>query len=132
MSCPTRISLLRARAESARQWMTFVPPILVSSLAGAWAPVARAGAKRPDVIWDEWEVYDHDTPIRSYLLGCSCAANSGVNDTLHVTGCRRVHAHTVCTRKSTLSPMKVSVSVILSRLVSHRRRVISTTATHSI
>lgn len=73
--------------------MTFVTPILVSSLGGARAPVAQAGAKRKDVIWDEWEVFDHDSPISAYLLGRYCAANGGVNDITHAMGYVRVYMH---------------------------------------
>lgn len=73
--------------------MTFVTPILVSSLGGARAPVAYAGAKRPDVIWNEWEVFVHGTPIWAYLLGRYCTANSGVNDIPHAMGDVCVYAH---------------------------------------
>ena len=66
--------------------MTFVTPILVSSLGGARAPVAQAGTKSTDVIWEVWEVFDHDTPIWTYLLGCYHAANGGVNDMPHAMG----------------------------------------------
>lgn len=93
MSCPTQIALLWAGIELAQRWMTFVPPILDSSLGGARAPVAQAGAKRTDVIWDEWEVFDHDTPIWAYLLGRYCAANSGVIGTPQAMGYVCVFAH---------------------------------------
>lgn len=83
MSCPTQTAVLWAGVELAQGWMTFVTPILVSSLGGARAPVAQAGAKRTDVIWEVWEVFDHDTPIWAYLLGCYCAANGGINDMPH-------------------------------------------------
>lgn len=63
MSCPTQTAVLWAEVELAQGWMTFVTPILVSSLGGARAPLAQAGAKRTDVIWEVWEVFDHDTPI---------------------------------------------------------------------
>lgn len=75
MSCPSQTAVLWAEGELAQDWMTFVTRILVSSLGGAMAPVAQAGAERTDVIWGLWEVYDHDAPIWEYLLGRYCAAN---------------------------------------------------------
>lgn len=86
MSCPTQIAVLWAGVELDPGWMTFVTPILVSSLGGARAPVAQVGAKRTDVIWEVWEVSDHDTPIWAYLLGCRCAANGAVNDVPNAMG----------------------------------------------
>lgn len=91
MSCPTQTAVLWAGEELAQGWMTFVTPILVSSLGGARAPVAQAGANRTDVIWEVWEVFDHDTPIWAYLLGRYCAANGFVNDVPHAMG--HVSAH---------------------------------------
>lgn len=73
-------------------WMTFVTPILVSSLGGARARLAQAGAQRTDVIWEVWEVFDHGSHIWAYLLGCYCAANGGVNDTPHAMGYVCVYA----------------------------------------
>lgn len=63
MSCPTQTAVLWAEVELVQGWMTFVTPILVSSLESARAPVAQMGAKRTDVICEVWEVFDHDTPI---------------------------------------------------------------------
>ena len=75
--------------------MTFVAPISGSSLGGARAPVAQTGAKRTDVIWEVWEVFDHDSPICAYLLGCYCAANGAANDMLLSMGHVCVYAR-VC------------------------------------
>ncbi len=86
MSCPSQTAVLWAGVELAQGWMTFVTPILVSSLGGARAPLVQMGAKRTDVIWEVWEVFDHDTPIWAYLLGRYCAANGGVNDRPHAKG----------------------------------------------
>lgn len=94
MSCSTQIAVLWAGVELAQRQMTFVTPILVSSLGGARAPVAQAGAKRPDVIWDEWEVFDHSTPIWAYLLCRYCTADSGINDIPRAMGHVCVCAHT--------------------------------------
>lgn len=57
--------------------------------------MAHAGAKRTDVIWEVWEVFDHDTPIWAYLLGRYCAAYGGVNDMPHAMGYVCVYAR-VC------------------------------------
>lgn len=65
MFCPKPTAVLWA-AET-MGWMTFVTPILVSSLGGARARLAQTGAQRTDVIWEVWEVFDHDTSIRARI-----------------------------------------------------------------
>lgn len=98
MSCPTQTAVLWAAVEpETQEWMTFVTPILGSSLGGARAPVAQMGTKKHDVIWEVWEVFDHDTPIWAYLLGRYCAANGGVNDLPHAMG--YVWVEVVCVRE---------------------------------
>lgn len=75
MSCHVLLkqtAVLRAGVELAQGWMTFVTPISVYSLEGARAPLVEARAKRTDVIWELWEVFDHDTPIGAYLLARRC------------------------------------------------------------
>ena len=92
MSCPTQTAVLWAGAELAQGWMTFLTPILVCSLGGARAPVAQAGATRTNVIWEVWEVFDHNTPVWEYLPGRYCAANGGVNYRPHARAYVRVYA----------------------------------------
>lgn len=80
MSCPSHIAVLWAGQELVQGWMTFVTPILVSSLGAVRPPVAQSGTKRTDVMWEVWDGFDHDAPIWAYLLGCYCGDNGGIND----------------------------------------------------
>lgn len=67
--------------------MTFVTPISVFSLGGARPRLAQMGAIRSNVIWEVWEVFDHDSDIWAYLFGCYRGANGCINGMPHAMGC---------------------------------------------